>query len=130
MDKFHCRSPILYSGQHLDNLVSKDVLNCSHDVTVEALEFIMNKESKCEQTITCDMTRFTSTYTVEETWNDNKTVIWVGFVNPEVEHHNTYISYDLLSLIGEVGGLLGLTMGASALTLIETLLNHAQHSLT
>ena len=31
--------------------------------------------------------------------------------------HNTYISYYLLSFIGEVGGVLGLLLGASALTL-------------
>ena len=124
LDKFNCRIQILYSGQHLDGLVPKNVLNCSHDVTVEALEFIMKNESKCKQTITCDMTRFTSTYTVEETWNDNKTVIWVGFVNPEVEHHNTYISYDLVSLVGEIGGILGLTLGASTLTMLELLFQH------
>ena len=124
LDKFQCRIPILYSGQHLDDFVSKDVLNCSHDVTVEALESIMKTESKCKQTITCEMTRFTSTYTVEESWKDNKTVIWVGFVNPEVEHHNTYVSYDLVSLVGEIGGILGLTLGASTLTLLELLFQH------
>ena len=37
--------------------------------------------------------------------------MFVTFDNPEVEYHNTYISYDLLSLIGEVGGILGLTLG-------------------
>ena len=63
------------------------------------------------------------------TWIKDKTILTVRFDVPEVVHYNTYISYDLLSLIGELGGLLGLTMGASALTLIESLLNHAQHAL-
>ena len=49
-------------------------------------------------------------------------LLFVAYENPEVEYHNTYISYDLLSLIGEVGGILGLTLGASALTLLESLI--------
>ena len=40
LDKFDCQIPILYGGPHLDDIIPKEVLNCSHDVTVEALEFI------------------------------------------------------------------------------------------
>ena len=120
LDKFDCQIPILYGGPHLDELIPKEVLNCSHDVTMEALEFIRKKETKCMQTPTCEMTRFTSIYAKED-WNENKTMIWVVFANPEVEYHNTYISYDLISLVGEVGGILGLTLGASTLTLLELL---------
>jgi hypothetical protein len=65
------------------------------------------------------MTRFTSTYTVGESLAYNDTLIWVAFANPEVEHQHTYISYNLISLLGEVGGILGLTLGASTLTLLE-----------
>ena len=39
--------------------------------------------------------------------------MYFAYKYPEVVHHNIYISYDLLTLIGEVGGLLGLTLGAS-----------------
>ena len=48
--------------------------------------------------------------------------MYFAYKYPEVVHHNTYISYDLLTLIGEVGGLLGLTLGASGLSIIMTLL--------
>ena len=126
LDKFDCQIPILYGGLHLDDIIPKEVLNCSHDVTVEALEFIWKKESKCMQTLTCEKTRFTSIYAKED-WNENKTMIWVAFVNPEVEHHNTYISYDFISLVGEVGGILGLTLGASTLTLLESLFQHMSY---
>ena len=47
--------------------------------------------------------------------------ISVAFINPEVEYHHTYVSYDLISLVGEVGGIIGITLGASALTLFESL---------
>ena len=44
------------------------------------------------------------------------------FENPEVEYRHSYISYDFLSMVGEIGGLLGLTLGASVLTLFESLI--------
>ena len=108
LDKFHCHIPILYSGHHLDDFISKDVLNCSQDATGEGLDLILKKETKCKQTQTCEMTRFTSTYTVQETQKEHE--IWVLFSNPEVLYQNTYISYDLISLFGEIGGIIGITL--------------------
>ena len=52
---------------------------------------------------------------------NKKSRVFVAFENPEVEYHNTYISYGLLSLIGEVGGTLGLTLGASIMTLFDSI---------
>ena len=37
----------------------------------------------------------------------------------EVEHHETYVNYDFQSLVGEVGGVLGLTLGLSGLSMID-----------
>ena len=48
-------------------------------------------------------------------------MVWIAFENPEVISYNSYISYDLFNLISEIGGTLGLTLGASALTLMESL---------
>jgi hypothetical protein len=74
------------------------------------------------------MTRFTSTYTIEKNnWVGSNTMIWISFANPEVEDHHTYVSYDLISLIGEIGGILGLTLGASTLTLFELLFQHLHY---
>ena len=120
LDKFHCRIPILYSGQHLDDFFTEEVSVCNHDVTVKALDYILKKDSKCKPTQTCEMTRFSKSYKIiEENGDENKTVIWLAFENPEVEYQSTYISYDLLSLLAEIGGILGLTLGASTLTLLE-----------
>ena len=66
------------------------------------------------------MIRFSSTYKVENSWQ-NRSVVWIAFTNPEVIYYNSYISYDGFNLIGEVGGTLGLTLGASAMTLFELL---------
>ena len=50
----------------------------------------------------------------------NQTVIEISFQDMEVENHQTYLSYDFQSLIGEVGGTLGLTLGASAFSLTKS----------
>ena len=63
---------------------------------------------------------------VMQTWRENQTVVCVTFETPQVEYQHTYINYDLLNLIGEVGGILGLTLGLSALTFFESLLNSLQ----
>ena len=120
-ERFHCSVPILYSGPHLDDLIPKDAINCSYDVTLEALDFLSSKESNCTMSQTCENVRFTSKHKTEETWIENKTLVYIRFENPEVEYHISYISYDLISLIGEVGGILGITLGASVLTLFEFL---------
>ena len=122
LNQFNCQIPILYNGPHLDDFIPDGILNCSNEVTKKALDLILNKESKCNRTQTCEMTRFTWSYKVIDSWMENQMLLFVAYENPEVEYHNTYISYDLLSLIGEVGGILGLTLGASALTLLESLI--------
>ena len=121
--RFNCYVPILYSGRHLDNLSHKEASNCSYQVMLEALDFILKKESKnCFLAQTCENTRFSYKQRVEGTWFENKTLVYITFENPEVEYRHSYISYDLFSMIGEIGGLLGLTLGASVLTLFESLL--------
>ena len=134
--KFGCRIPILYSGQHLDNSHLLDILdldipkkipNCSNKITLEVLDFYLNKGSNCTMTQTCRNVRYVSSQKVEETWVENKTLIYVFFASPEVEYHNSYISYGFYSFIGEIGGILGLTLGASAFTLSEFLLKHVPY---
>ena len=124
-ERFNCRVPILYSGPHLEDFIPKEATNCSPDVTLEALDFISSKESHCTMSPTCENVRFTTKHKVEDNpWVKNKSLIFVSLENPEVKFYNTYVSYDLQSLIGEIGGILGITLGASALTLFEFLLQH------
>ena len=71
------------------------------------------------------MTRFTSTYTVQEKQKESQ--ISVAFINPEVENYHTYVSYDFISLVGEIGGIIGITLGASTLTFLEKLLHRLSY---
>ena len=122
-EKFNCNIPILYSGQHLDNFIQNGTSNCSYQVILKSLDFILKKENtNCFMAQTCKNTRFPSKGRAGGTWLENKTLIYIAFENPEVEFRHSYISYDLLSMIGEIGGLIGLTLGASVLTLLESFL--------
>ena len=121
LDKFNCRVPILNQGPHLDRIIPPNAPNCSDEVTKEVFDLILSKQSKCFRTQTCKMSRFSSSYNTATSWIENKTLVYIAYKYPEVVYHNTYVSYDLLSLIGEVGGILGLTLGASGLSLIESL---------
>ena len=123
LERFDCHVPALYYGHHLDDLIPKEILKCSNEVTREAFDLILNKTSNCTRSPTCKMTRFTSNIKAKETYVKNTDLVWIAFANPEVASYNTYISYDLLSLIGEVGGILGLTLGASVLNLFELFLH-------
>jgi hypothetical protein len=128
-EKFGCSVPILYSGHHLENIkdIPKDISNCSYDVTPEVLQFYvnqsldLNKGSNCSMAQTCKNVRFISNYKVDETWIENKTLVFVVFESPEVEYYNSYVSYNWMSLLADIGGMLGLTLGASVFTSFEFL---------
>ena len=121
LEQFNCKIPILYNGKHLDEFIPKETLNCTNEVTTEAFHLLVNKKSNCTKALTCEMKRFVSNHMVKNSWHSNSSVVWIAFANPEVIYYNSYISYDLFSLIGEVGGTLGLTLGASVMTLLESM---------
>ena len=117
LNAFNCQIPAIYYGQHLDDFIPKDTTICSNAVTKSAIDMIKKKTSNCSRTLTCKMTRFTYIFKeLKESYEKNENVVWMLFSNPEVINYHTYISYDILSLVGEVGGILGLTLGVSALT--------------
>ena len=69
------------------------------------------------------MTKFPFKFRERTSFLENTNVVAITFSNPTVANYHTYISYTLLNLIGEVGGILGLTLGVSALTFLESILN-------
>ncbi len=53
---------------------------------------------------------------------DSDTQVDILFTDPIVEYNINSISYDGQSLIGEIGGTLGLTLGLSGFSLVDFLL--------
>ena len=54
-------------------------------------------------------------------------LIELVFASPIVEYNIDSISYDLQSLIGEIGGTLGLTLGLSIYSLLD-LIEYIEHN--
>ena len=86
------------------------------------LEMISTKTTNCTRSQTCQSIRFSPMYTSRKN-SDGKNTMLIVYSNPEVEFHHTYVSYDILTLVGELGGLLGMTMGCSGLSIIESIMN-------
>ena len=43
LEKYQCKVPFLYAGHHLDDLISKDTTNCNDEISLKALDFILDK---------------------------------------------------------------------------------------
>lgn len=126
LKNFSCQIPILFSGSHLNDLFStaKHLPICGDNVTKEALDLILAGEQKSfkERPGSCNQTKFAlSIQNSLNTTANFSTQITVIFDQMEVELHQSYISYDLQNLIGEVGGVLGLTLGMSGLSLFDSI---------
>lgn len=125
LDNFGCHIPILYSGRHLDNLLMEKLPKCSDSETKEALNMIKNREKSKESQESCLKTKYSMMLdTIEYRGNGTfENDISFKFMQMEVEHHETYVNYDFQSLVGEVGGVLGLTLGLSGLSMIDYFTN-------
>lgn len=115
--KLNCKVPFLYTGPHLEEYIPKFryLPDCeSKKQLIEALEIFMTNDEHCPGTKPCSTIMFDMA--VERFENDGFT-LGIAYTNLEVEHITTYISYDLQNLICELGGLLGMTLGFSGVSL-------------
>ena len=81
----------------------------------------MDNRKTCKVGQVCDSVKFsytTAQYDISE-WK-NASQLLIVLQDAEVQHHISYINYDLQSLISEIGGILGLTLGASVLSMAES----------
>ena len=122
LSKFKCRMSILYQGHHLDHLFPENISTCPNSMIEDAIDLFMDKRNENIPSQTCERIEYTGFHYEEKSYIENETLVYVSFENTQVEFHNTYISYVLLSLIGEVGGILGLTLGASVMTSLDFIL--------
>lgn len=121
-DKFKCKVAFLYNGKHLDNFVNgyTNLPFCNKSQMMAAKDIIFMSMSRnpkfdhCATAVPCQRVKFE-----HERHLGNDTLMKMEFLytDIEVEHHYTYISYDFQSLIGELGGILGMFMGFSGLSL-------------
>ena len=120
-EKFGCRVPILNFGKHFRENIS--LPECNNSELKDVLNiFGQNVAAECRIPMSCKSQTFSVTMRQSTNYGEF-TIFDFEFTTPEVVRHHTYVAYDLLSFIGEIGGLLGLTLGLSALSITEILFN-------
>lgn len=111
---FNCKVSFLQFGHHLDKYIpgySKLPL-CKQQVLKSALDVFVNGTSDCKDVKACKNTIYSVKDRVDDLPEDeNRTMLVLAYSTFQVEHYQTYISYDFQSLISEIGGLMGMTLG-------------------
>lgn len=119
-DTYQCKLGYVYQRgptYHLEKHVTgyTDLPICKRSVVKQILRSNITWETndKCKIGSPCDRVKF-STFAYK---HKNPSTFRVRFSDVEVEHYTTYISYTLPSLIGELGGYMGMFLGFSGVTL-------------
>ena len=93
---------------------------CSKEVVKEVIGHL-RKSDVCRTESVCNTTKYSASWLEFDITDPMlKEVLLLTYEDYEVEHHDTTINYGLQSLISEIGGVLGLTLGASILSLFDS----------
>lgn len=88
---------------------------CNDSVTIESLSRTF--PSNCGEWETCERTEY-EIISHEETYIETSGFS-VGYKQDIEDHQNSWISVDEQTLIGQVGGILGILFGWSGMTLVD-----------
>ena len=119
----NCSASFIYDNGAVDDLlIGRNFSHCSPDQIVAiADQWIASFDNlwntKCLSKVPCKFTQYD--YLDSKLKNDKNRSEYMLKLKPMVEHSKFYISYDFQSLVSEVGGALGLTIGLSFLSLFE-----------
>ena len=120
-----CQSQALYSGPHLRNHFDWTLPNCSLMETTKAIKILLNQSqsgSECQALPKCDRVKYVPSSIQKYLKTNNETLnytrVYIKYQELEVENHLIYISYEFVNLLGELGGILGLTLGFSGASLL------------
>ena len=124
--KYGCQVSIFYSGPHLHELEIKGIHlsrfpMCNKTVILE-MASIPDDSFNCWNTMPCEFTDYSiegfSANSDQGADSVSYSTLKMSF-NQEEEQYISSISLDTQGLIGNVGGILGITLGVSAITLLE-----------
>lgn len=124
LTKYGCQASIFYSGPHLHELEINGINlsrfpMCNKTVILE-MASIPDDSFNCRNSIPCEFTDYSieGVILVHGPDSDSYSTLKMSF-NQQEEQHISSISLDTQGLIGNVGGILGITLGMSAITLLE-----------
>lgn len=114
-DNLQCKVPFLYNGKCLNEQIENyaELSICNRSSMIKALELKTKQFDECHKAIACHQVKF------EVSNNEPKDAagFWIFSQRGEVTHETSFISYDLQSLVCEVGGVVGMFLGFSGLSL-------------
>ena len=126
MDNFNCSIIFIRDGLNM----SSDSNYCNASIHVHFqknfVQMYKDNLNDCPSYQGCTHINYKLTVTrgMRLASNAKPTEIGINFYKPIVEYHIEEISYDFQSLVGEVGGTMGLTVGLSFLSIFEWILDH------
>lgn len=125
IEKLNCKLAILYSGRHLEQFIPgyENVPFCNDKVTKKGLKLYLAAYAKCKRAEprACNSIKYSALKEEYEGNPDGTAMLVIRYSNFEVEHYTSYIGYDEQSLVAELGGLLGMTLGLSFVTIGDVL---------
>ena len=129
ISRYNCHIPFLNSGHHLEELTQMELPECSENVMKEAILKISNKIF-CPFGQVCNTTKYSYNLDAFD-MSDSKqygNISRIYFVlrDPEVEHQETIKSYKIQNLMSEIGGIMGITLGASILSMMQLINNYLE----
>ena len=123
LDSYGCEIVMNRYGPHLEDLRETRLKLCdisTHTIFVEEFKNLSRKyESECPSRQPCQHVKYFITLFDKEIEDNSSSIIKIQLSDAIVEYGIEEISYDLQSLIGEVGGTLGLTIGLSFLAISD-----------
>ena len=118
LTKYGCQVPIFYSGSHLHELEINGMhlskLPMCNKTVITEMASILDDSFNCWNSMPCEFTD----YSVEGIIGYTDSTLKMSF-NQQEEQYISSITLDTQGLIGNVGGILGITLGMSAITLLE-----------
>ena len=116
LEKYGCRIAIFYTGKHLDENLGPNLPNCNGSVTFEMLLKSEEDIGNCSKSVPCKHTDYfidAAKSHVEHTNNQQKSRVRLRYNVPFTEHYHSSVAVDEQTLIGQLGGNLGITIGWS-----------------
>ena len=128
-NKYGCKIVFNSNAQYLKDFNPQQIPYCNVSIHSEFDKGFSKMteygRDKCPGIQSCHQTRYSFDLREQNigltgmNGTNENTIIRIALRDPIVEYNIDYISYDLQSLIGEVGGTLGLTIGLSFFSFAE-----------
>ena len=118
--KYKCQVPVFFTGYHLKPFRGS-LPHCNKSVIATMLS--LKNGSNCPQSVPCEHTDFSidGAHLLESTDDCSYLRFKLTYKQVVQENYKSYIKVEEQKLIGEVGGILGLTVGWSGITVVTSL---------